>query len=143
MTVYKVASLVSRAGTTGFYFRARPAASVNCMSGAEHLKHIKVRCDGRDIYDTDSRPDDQRAYEKLLAGDPGAVGEPKFAHFQFGNAHHNFDAATVGSLLKNGACNELDLELQTETGDDRIDIVAIHLRSFTFADGTVKVSNAY
>jgi hypothetical protein len=146
-SVYKVASLVSRAGTTGFYFRARPVAedttNLNCMAGNEHIKSLVVRCDGRDIYSTDDRTDDQRDYQNLLAGDPGATGEPKFAHFTFGNTHRNFDAATVGSLLKNGACNELDLEIQSETGDDRLDIVAVHLRSFVFADRTVKVSNAH
>ena len=146
-TVYKVASLTSRAGTSGFYFRSRPQATdssdLNCMGGSEHLKSLTVRCDGRDIYKTDERSDDQRSYQNILAGDPGAVGEPKFAHFSFGNTHRQYDAATVGSLLKNGACNELDLEIQSETGDDRLDIVAVHLRSFTFSDRTVKVSNAY
>jgi len=146
-TVYKVASLVSRAGTTGFYLRARPVAAdtttLNCMAGNEHLKSLVVRCDGRDIYSTDERSDDQRKLQKILAGDPGATGEPKFAHFSFGNTHQNFDAATVGGLLKNGACNELDLEIQSETSDDRLDICAVHLRSFVFADRTVKVSNAY
>ena len=146
-TVYKTASLVSRAGTAGFYFRLRPQAAdstdLNCCAGNEHLKSLVVRCDGRDIYSTDGRSDEQRRYQNILAGDPGVVTEPKFAHFYFGNNHRNFDAAQVGSLLKNGACNELDLEIQSETGDDRMDIIAVHLRNFVFADRTVKTSNAY
>ena len=69
--------------------------------------------------------------------------EPKLAHFYFGNTHRNYDASTVGSLLKNGACNEVDLEIQAETGDQRIDVCAVHIRQFTFSDRTIKTSNAY
>jgi hypothetical protein len=71
------------------------------------------------------------------------VGVPKFAHFAFGNSHREYDASHISGLIKNGSCNELDLDLQVESGDDRVDIVAIHLRKFTFQNGTVKVSNAY
>ena len=42
VTTYRVASLVSRAGTTGFVFRARPVAAdtqdLDCMAGNEHVK---------------------------------------------------------------------------------------------------------
>ena len=146
-TTYRVASLVSRAGTTGFIFRARPAANdaqnLDCMEGAEHIKALTVRVDGRDVYDTDDRSDAQRSYLDILNGNPGAVGSPKFAHFTFGNSHRQFDHSHVSGLLKNGAVNELDLDLQTETGDDRVDIIAVHLRSFTFANGTIKSANVY
>ena len=141
-TVYKCASLVSRAGTRGFYFKV-DAGTDDIMTGAEHVASLKVRCDGRDIYDTDSRPDDTRSYQRILAGDPGDVGQPKWAHFFFGNQHDQFDANFHGSLLKNGACNELDLEIQAESGGSKIDIIACHSRQFSFADGTIKVSNAY
>ena len=145
VTTYKTASLVSRAGTTGFYFRARPVGddALNCMSGASHLKSLVVTCDGRDLYNTDSRSDDERAYRKLLAGDPAFRAEPKFAHYSFSNNGQNFDSAAVGALLKNGSCNELDLSIQAETGCDRIDVIAVHLRNFRFQDRTIKVSNAY
>ena len=144
-TVYKTASLVSRAGTTGFVFRARAVGddALNCMSGAEHLTSLIVNCDGRDIYSTDNRSDDQRAYQKLLAGDPAFTSEPKYAHYSFSNNSQSFDAGAVGSLLKNGSCNELDLTIQTTSGCDRIDVIAVHLRSFRFKDGTIRVSNAY
>ena len=147
VTTYRVASLVSRAATSGFIFRARPAANdvnnLDCMEGAEHIKSLVVRCDGREIYDTDSRSDPQRDYLNILNGNPGQVGGPKFAHFAFGNTHREYDADHISGLIKNGACNELDLDIQTESGDDRIDIVAVHLRKFVFQNGTVKVSNAY
>ena len=113
------------------------------MAGNEHLKSLVVRADGRDIYSTNERSDDQRRYQNILAGDPGAMAEPKWAAFFFGRTHRNFDAATVGSMLKNNAVNELDLEIQAETGDNRLDIIAVHLRNFTFADRTIKTSNAY
>jgi hypothetical protein len=144
-TTYKTASLISRAGTTGFFFRARAVGddALNCMSGASHLKSLVVTCDGRDLYSTDSRSDDERAYRKLLSGDPAFRAEPKYAHYSFSNNSQNFDASAVGGLLKNGACNELDLTIQSEAGSDRIDIVAVHLRNFRFQDRTIKVSNAY
>jgi hypothetical protein len=147
VTTYRVASLVSRAATTGFLFRARPAANdaqnLDCMEGNEHIKELVVRCDGREIFDSDQRSDQQRDYLNILNGNPGDVGVPKFAHFAFGNSHREYDASHISGLIKNGSCNELDLDLQVETGDDRVDIVAIHLRKFTFQNGTVKVSNAY
>ena len=145
VTTYKTASLISRAGTTGFYFRARAVGddALNCMSGASHLKSLVVTCDGRDLYNTDSRSDDERAYRKLLSGDPAFDIEPKYAHYSFSNNSQNYDAAAVGGLLKNGSCNELDLSIQAEAGCDRIDIIAVHLRNFRFQDRTIKVSNAY
>jgi hypothetical protein len=146
-TTYRVAALVSRAATTGFIFRARPAANdaqnLDCMEGAETIKALTVRVDGRDVYDTDDRSDAQRSYLDVLNGNPGAVGAPKFAHFAFGNNHRQFDHAHINGLIKNGACNELDLDLQTEAGDDRVDLIAIHLRSYTFASGTIRSQNVY
>jgi hypothetical protein len=48
-------------------------------------------------------------------------------------------------MIKNGAVNECDIELQCEagSGSTRCDVIACHLRTFRFADGTVKVQNAY
>ena len=63
--------------------------------------------------------------------------------FAFGNNHRQFDHAHINGLIKNGACNELDLDLQTEAGDDRVDLIAIHLRSYTFASGTIRSQNVY
>ena len=148
-TVFKVASLVSRAGTTGFYFRARNASvdgtNLDCMTGDEHLEKLVVTCDGRDIYDTDDRTEQQRHYQRLLAGDPGAVGQPKWVHFMFGNSHQQFDARHITGLLKNGSCNELDLTVRADPNgtSNRLDIVAVHLRTFSLVDRTVKVANAY
>ncbi|MED5462341.1 MAG: hypothetical protein VYC03_06945, partial [Pseudomonadota bacterium] len=141
-TVYKVASLVSRAGTSGFYFKVDDGSS-DCMTGQEQLKSIVVRCDGRDIYSTDGRADDQRLYQSILAGRPGAQEKPQWAHWRFGNDHECHDPAKFGSLLRNGACNELDLELQAETGGTKVDIIACHPRVFVVQDGVIQVQNAY
>ena len=148
-TVFKVASLVSRAGTTGFYFRLRNSSvdstNLDCMTGDQDFEKLVVTCDGRDIYDTDDRSPEQRHYQRLLAGDPGNVGQPKWAHFMFGNTHYQFDARHITGLLKNGSCNELDLTLRADSNgtSNRVDIVAVHLRTFSLADRTVKVANAY
>ena len=146
-TTYRVASLISRAGTTGFIFRARPAAAdtqqLDCMAGSENIKNLVVRVDGREVYDTDDRSNAQRSYQEVLAGNPQAVGEPKLAHFAFGASHKQYDQGYIPALLKNGATNECDLDIRSESGDDRIDIVACHLRSFTFASGTIKTANVY
>ena len=150
-TTIKCASLVSRAGTSGFIFRCRTAAEddtdLNCMAGDEEVESLKVTVDGRDVYDTDSRSDAMRAYQNILAGRDAdaAAAEPNFAHWSFGNSHKQYNAAHIPALLKNGAVNELDIDLQCEagSGSTRCDVIACHLRHFKFADGTVKVSNAY
>ena len=69
------------------------------MAGNEHLKSLVVRADGRDIFSTNSRSDEERRYRNILAGDPGTMDEPKWATFYFGRTHRNFDAATVGNPL--------------------------------------------
>jgi hypothetical protein len=147
LTTYRLASLISRAGTTGFIFKSRPIAAdtqeLDCMAGSEHLASLVVRVDGREIYDTDSRSDAQRDYQNILAGDPQAIGGPKLAHFSFGNQHRHYDAAYIPGMIRNGAVNELDIDVLAETGDDTLDITACHLRSFTFSNGTVKVANVY
>jgi hypothetical protein len=147
VTTYRVASLISRAGTTGFIFRARSVAAddqaLDCMAGSENVKSLVVRVDGREIYDTDSRSDAQRSYQEVLAGNPQAVGEPKLAHFSFGASHRQYDQSYIPALLKNGAANECDLDIQAETGDERLDITACHLRSFTFSSGTIRTANVY
>ena len=150
-TTYRVASLVSRAGTHGFYFRVRAATDdttlLDPFLGDEHISSLVIRCDGREIYNSDSHPDRTRNYLKVLAGDPGDVGKPKFAHWMFGNSSRNYDAGHITGMLKNGACNELDLDIQcigrVTDPDMLLDIVAVHLRQFTFEDRTIRDSNVY
>ena len=150
-TTIKCAALVSRAATTGFIFRCRTAAEddtdLNCMAGDEELETLKVTVDGRDVYDTDGRSEQMRDYQNILAGRDSdtAVAEPKFAHWTFGNTHKQYNSAHIPGLLKNGAVNELDIDVQSATGSGstRCDVVAVHLRHFKFSDGTVKVANAY
>ena len=144
-TTYKAASLISRAGVSGFVFRTYAAADVNkCMVGDAELGSLVVNADGRDIFDTDGRSAQQTDYQRILAGDFGDLGVgPKFAHWDFGNQHHNFEAGTTGSLLKNGTVNELNLDITCAAGSDRIDIIAVHPRKFTLTSQGVKVSNCY
>ena len=114
------------------------------LSGDENLTSLVVVADGREIYSSVNRSDAARKYEKILCGDPGDVGTPKWAHWFFGNCHHAYDQA-VGSLLKNGSVNELDLRIVgSRAASDKVDIVACHLRSFTYtAQGTIRFANAY
>lgn len=149
VTTIKCAALVSRAATTGFYFRCTTAAerttTLNCMAGDEEVESLKITVDGRDVYDTDSRSDQMRAYQNVLAGRTGFVSEPQLAHWTFGNSHKQYNAAHIPGLLKNGAVNELDVDLQCESGSSSTlcDVIAVHIRNFKFSNGTVKVSNAY
>jgi hypothetical protein len=148
-TTIKCASLVSRAGTSGFYFRCRPAASdsadLNCFDGDDHIAKLEVKVDGRDVYTTDDRSDEMRTYQDILAGNPGITQEPRWAHWFFGNTHTDYNASHISGLLKNGAVNELDLTIRAEDAraSDRCDVIACHLRLFTFSNGTIKVVNAY
>ena len=115
------------------------------MAGDEELASLKVTIDGRDVYDTDSRSTAMREYQNILAGRTGFNAEPQFAHWTFGNSHKQYQAAHIPALLKNGAVNECDVDVQCAAGSSsiRCDVVAVHLRQFKFADGTVRASNVY
>ena len=141
----RVADFAGRDDRVYFPTAAEDGTDLNCMAGDEELASLKITVDGRDVFDTDGRSNAMRAYQNVLAGRPGFTAEPSFAQWYLGSSHKQYQASVIPGLIKNGTVNELDVDLQCEAGSGSTlcDVIAVHIRQFTFADGTIRATNAY